>query len=690
MLKKLLALSLFLTTYIIYSQNIKDVLPDFDKTGMETSILYNGTSISNILNYENAIHNTYSFYQVYKAIAFSDFEKRLDNLNSIKDLAKEQYSTRKVTLALLFSEFETLTNVAKNEIIQENGKIRRLGSNNEIFKKHELLIASPLKTKHKGLSTTFILPKSMVYNTTNNPIRKLEVDFDNKRGFINLKPDSNYTIDYSTVGLKTLQFKITFEDGTIKTSQATLEVNYSNKDYNNLFNRAITTFTSSSTALPNLTPYSEPNYKGIGEYDVYLSPDNLLDKPIFLVDGFDPADTRDIPSIYNLLNYFDGATNQNLGDKVRDEGYDVIVLNFPVYTRPEDSAVIDGGADFIERNAMLLVELIGIINAQKIGNEQNVVIGPSMGGLISRYALNFMENQGSDPDTRLWVSFDAPHLGANVPIGFQFLFNKMAYGLQLGGLGGDQSIVSLRPLVDDFLKSPAARQMLTDHFESHLVNPGDTDFDPNLKLPAKHPWSDLFFTALNGLTVSGFPETSRNVSMINGSGINARYPDNATTPSDILPNFPALNVIGLVIGSGVTAATGNFSVRFTPYTSQENTSGNIFIDTPFLCFCSDFVASAIVGAESFTDGIDAASGGLFDIGSLAGDFGGDPLFTSFFAGLKTDFFNFIPSVSSMAFEITNNEIDWFHTPSSILTAKTTTDTTPFDNWYMPDANEPHV
>ena len=74
---------------------------------------------------------------------------------------------------------------------------------------------------------------------------------------------------------------------------------------------------------------------------------------------------------------------------------------------------------------MLLVELIKSINDQKVGDYENVVIGPSMGGLISRYALNYMESIGVDHETRLYVSFDTPHAGANVPIGFQHMFNHL-------------------------------------------------------------------------------------------------------------------------------------------------------------------------------------------------------------------------------------------------------------------------
>jgi len=364
-----------------------------------------------------------------------------------------------------------------------------------------------------------------------------------------------------------------------------------------------------------------------------------------------------------------------------------VILNFPVYTRAADGEIVDGGSDFIERNAMLLVELIGIINGLKAANptaEENVVIGPSMGGLISRYALNFMENQSMDHDTRLWVSFDTPHNGANVPIGFQYLFNKMAYGLQLGGLGGDVSVVSLRPVVDGILRSPAAKQILIDQFEQHITS--GTEFDPSLKLPTKHPWSDLFFTGLKSLTTSGFPENTRKVSIINGSGIGSAYQDK--NGADILPDFQALNLIDLDIGSG---ALGTFKVRFTPVAGQQNETGSIFIDTPFLCFCGDFSSSATVEAESFTDGADAGYGGLFDIAGLAGSLGTDPLINAFFSGLETDFYNFIPSISGMALEITDDQPDWFHVPNSLMTSSFgVNNVTPFDAWYMPDDNEAHV
>ena len=96
-------------------------------------------------------------------------------------------------------------------------------------------------------------------------------------------------------------------------------------------------------------------------------------------------------------------------------------------------------------------------------------------------------------------------------------------------------------------------------------------------------------------------------------------------------------------------------------------------------------------AFNYTDGIDAASGGLFDLGGLSGSLGDDPTINAFFNALQIDYFNFIPTVSAMALQITNNEVNWYHTPTNLVTGRLAVNNiTPFDNWYMPDSNEPHV
>jgi hypothetical protein len=668
-----------------FSQNPLNTL---DKSDLQTDILFATFPVVNLNEYQHLTANTYSFYQAYNAIKANDLQQRLGELAFLTAKEKTSYFTDIIPLALLNTDYEvikpdaltngTITSSANNSLIRT--------TNAAIFDKYELFMTSPLRISHKGLKTVFNLPAENMFNTTQNSITSLEINFDDNHGYRVIQPNQNISIQYSEKGIKELNTRITFADGSQRQSKSQITISYSNEDLNTLNRRAVTRFTSTNVPAANLAPYGEANnFKGFGDYDIFLSADNILDKPIILVDGFDFGETRNVQSIYELLNFDYNGTPSNLGDLVRDEGFDIVILDFPIYTRPEDNAVIDGGVDYIERNAMLLVELIQIINSQKIGNEQNVVIGPSMGGLISRYALNYMENQSLQHDTRLWISFDAPHHGANVPIGFQHLFNYLAFGLQLGGLVGDQSIVALQPVVEGMLKSPAARQMLTDQFEPHLANGSNVNFNNNLKLPMAHPFKNIFFNSMNALTTTGFPENVRKASIINGSGIGSPYPDKNNVP--IVPGREILNTTIPVIAN-ITDAT--FRVKLTPNASAINQVSYLFIDSIFICFC-DLTASANSQAFSYSNGIDAGSGGLFDIGGLSGSFGtGDPLIDGFLGALQTDYFNFIPSISAMALQVTNNEPNWFHVPNNITTGRGVNNITPFDAWYMPDDNEPHV
>jgi len=441
------------------------------------------------------------------------------------------------------------------------------------------------------------------------------------------------------------------------------------------------------TTVPDLTAYGETNYVGQAQYDIFLSGDGVLDKPIIVVDGFDPGDTRSITGLYDLLSYEATSGTENLADFVRGEGFDVVILNFPIYTRPDDMALIDGGADFIERNAMLLVDLINIINTDKVGNEQNVIIGPSMGGLISRFALGYMEQQTLDHDTRLWLSFDAPHHGANVPIGLQHQLNVVAFGLQTT-LAGDNSVVELQPLISSFLRSPAAKQLLVDHLDAHLANGSTVDFDPSIVLPVADPFRAIFDSNINNLTSTGYPENTRNVAIINGSGIGSAYQD--INGADISPGFALISET-INVAPFTDLVSG---VNFTP-TSTNNQQVS-FIDITF------FGGSILVGgpksanseAPSFTDGVDAAPGGLFDIGSLTDGVDTSGLAGQFLGALNSDAFSFIPSVSGMALDITSNgEIDWYHDfdlPGGTPPEGDVLNSTPFINYYIPDDNEPHV
>ncbi len=230
--------------------------------------------------------------------------------------------------------------------------------------------------------------------------------------------------------------------------------------------------------------------KATGEYEVYsYNGDNSLSnvhKPIIVVEGFDPNNTYSINDIYYAFSY-----PHDLAGDLQNAGYDIIILKF------------DNAGDYIQRNAFLLMELINQVNAQKPNsNDKLVVVGYSMGGLVARYALTYMESNNMDHQTRLYVSFDAPHKGAHVPASvqaFALTFNHSAYFTMFPGL---------QAAINEFT-CPAAQQML----KYRISNPSQT----NGAIPISSTYTS-FMNEINSLNnCNGFPTTCRNIALSLGS-----------------------------------------------------------------------------------------------------------------------------------------------------------------------------
>ncbi|WP_432410909.1 T9SS type A sorting domain-containing protein [Rasiella sp. SM2506] len=388
-------------------------------------------------------------------------------------------------------------------------------------------------------------------------------------------------------------------------------------------------------------------YFGQGEYEIFLDTvDGILDKPVILLDGFDPGDARDINGLYNSLAF----GGENLADLVRDEGYDIVVLNAPVYTT--GGKEIDGGGDFIQRNAMVLIELINFLNEEKVGNEELVVLGPSMGGLIARYGLAFMEQNSMPHETRLYISFDSPHKGANIPISLQYLINYLAQEV------GDAQAIAI---VDEVLNAPAAKEMLYDHLLGHLLAGSPTEQDPTKLLPAGAPdFRDAFQAELDAL---GFPQNVRNVAMINGAG------------NGLTTGMPGIQIVDTTLDLG-SGATADVVLHFAP---EANTTINV---TSFDSFFAGFPIDSFdadAQSEPTIDGIDASPGGVSFISNALGGGGGNPAIQDFIDALDQDAFAFIPTISALALETEN---DWFALPDL--------NDSPFVNFHIPNTNERHV
>ena len=414
------------------------------------------------------------------------------------------------------------------------------------------------------------------------------------------------------------------------------------------------------TATIPFQGYDEPQaYLGEGEYQIFLDNTNgVLDKPIIVIDGFDPNDGRDINGIYNTLNY----DNTNIADQLRSEGFDFVFLNFPTYTRPSDGVEVNGGADFIQRNAMVLVELISEINSQKVGNEELMFIAPSMGGLVSRYALRYMEQNSMPHESSLYISWDAPHKGMNIPIEFQYLMNYIA---EVNGGNAD-----LQAVLASTFGSPASKQMMIDHFSAHLAGGSTFEQDNAILLPiGATNFRDAFQLELDAM---GFPQQTRNVCLANGSSTGTMT---GTPGMEILnhtfdvPDQPNLTI--------------DIVLHFTPLANQniEVTSAITYIEVfGTLVPLATFTANS--QSFSFTDGLDSAAGGKVDLQSLLGAAQDNPILLELINNLQQSEFCFMPTISALAID---NENDWYASVDI-----PTTHNSPFVAWHIPTVNETHL
>ncbi|NOU17253.1 MAG: T9SS type A sorting domain-containing protein [Bacteroidales bacterium] len=231
-------------------------------------------------------------------------------------------------------------------------------------------------------------------------------------------------------------------------------------------------------------------YRAWNNYNISL---NTLRKPLIFVEGFDPNNEFEFdPNNLNpdVTDLYDIIDQGGLASSLHVNGYDIVILNF------------SNGGDYIQRNAFLLVELINQINAQKPNTEPLVVVGYSMGGLVARYALTYMEQHGMDHKTRLYVSFDSPHKGAHVPVGLQELALGFDYPVYL------QMFPKLAKSLNLF-KATAAKQMLKYRLTSFDQASGEISINSDYL---------TFFSELNSLnSCNGFPQNCRNIAISLGN-----------------------------------------------------------------------------------------------------------------------------------------------------------------------------
>jgi pimeloyl-ACP methyl ester carboxylesterase len=355
---------------------------------------------------------------------------------------------------------------------------------------------------------------------------------------------------------------------------------------------------------------------GTGRGYVYLA-DSLsgLTNPVIAVEGFDLDNSWDWDDLYNHLN------TQDLLETLRGEGFDVVILDFTDAT------------DYLQLNSFVLVELIEQVQSMIFPNRTVAVAGASMGGLCARYALAYMETHGIGHRVRNFISFDAPHTGANIPLGIQYWLDFFS------GLS-DAAAALLASL-----NSPAARQMLVYHYTDPPGATGEAD--------------PLRADMLADFAAAGeYPQNCRKVAIANGSG------------NMLGQGFsPGGQIISYEYADLLTTITGN--VWAVPDASQQV----IFDGYIRILFLPSSQSVSVSGTKPFDSAPGGWRGSMADMDATEAPYGDIVALHEHHC--------FIPTVSAL--DIDTEDLFYNVGGDPSLLSKT-----PFDAVYFPAVNQDHA
>ncbi len=542
-----------------YSQKMQSFFSDLDSTEFKFDILYNRVyPWAHLTGFADNVTDTSSakhFEQALNELYLASGKKHFLPNSIFRSIRFTYVSNGKVPVGIIHTAMTVLSPDAFDEddpkiyidsTDANNIKLKEVAGKDP-YENLDIVVISPLieTVKQKAQQgVDFIFGKP--YFDYGTHIKSLTVDF-RDGGKYTIIQDGEFinrelTHTFSSSGSRTIKYEIVMKDGRQITTFSKVNVEVEDQTASRSINCAESPRLRFRRPV-NFTQY-EPDhydYNSVGAYEwtvdidnpdpmlkykiFYACGRNRIENPIIITDGFDPVDSRKVNDLYYDLYYLNGNIEMNFGDELRQMGYDVIMVNFPIYRigtavltiptvvdeygYPErtEEEIVDvpryGGVDYIERNGKLLAKFIQMINdslMQNVGSQHNgsVLVGPSMGGLITRWALTELEQQNYDHKVRIWVSFDSPHQGANIPTSLQWLdyYLENVSNYQIDGL-------------DEWplwaLYAPAARQMLVDHINNR---------SGNRIRGADHAFYDRFYSAINN---QGFPQHTRKLALVNGS-----------------------------------------------------------------------------------------------------------------------------------------------------------------------------
>lgn len=327
----------------------------------------------------------------------------------VTEIMKSQYgNTNSTTISLsglAFQYSKIKANALTSNLIRyENGKVydNTIGGvwQNPYETKYTVGIC-PQDSVFKGSS--FVMKLNSDCWFSNLPYRSIEIDADGL-GYRTISVGGSLNVSYSP-GEHIIRMRINLTNGMQLYAHSVIET------VNPVSTRAVSvTWTETGDPYLGISTTAEVTIRSAGGYG-----STIRKQPFIVVEGFDPREmskkdgngkgATDAESFYKMLLIAEDRMDA-LG--LITNNYDIVYVDW------------ENSGEFLQSNSNTLQKIITKINQQKAYagiTAPNIIYGHSMGGVISRHALRTMENRGLQHNTSHYISHDAPHLGANVPLG---------------------------------------------------------------------------------------------------------------------------------------------------------------------------------------------------------------------------------------------------------------------------------
>lgn len=403
---------------------------------------------------------------------------------------------------------------------------------------------SPRIQRFDKLNFNIVFPQELFQSNMLSEIQTIEFRISDNQPFQVINFNQAYPVNYSSLGSYRWTFKLTLNTGKVLYSHCNFELTGNLDLYREANNYAAkpptlykyTKYPIDPYTIPAMFPWQKDIRTAKATLYIKLAPGHeKITKPLIVAEGFD---------VGSIISPSEECGTNNIDDFILSLSYNGNSTLSSYLINNYDIIYVDwgNGSDYIQNNAEYFKKAIDYVNSNKVQGEQNIVIGQSMGGLVARWALKDMEDKRQNHDTKLFISHDSPHLGANIPIGLQYmLVNLRQTYIKAPALVGAAEL-----LVPAFLEqglsvgrvlylnsAPAARQMLINYVDDNyqIDNSIHNDWQNQLKL-------------------KGYPQKTINVAISNGNecGVDQNLQDVLVVQKETDDAHLFSDVLGSILG----------------------------------------------------------------------------------------------------------------------------------------------